>query len=226
VGVFSFSLNDNSPKIWSTFRAKLDPKENIYLKDAANATSAAPTYLEPKKIAGTYHVDGGLFATNPSMMGVAELLHHCDKLTTDDILLVSVGTGKVTGKNFDPEQGAGLYHWLVPSNIITMMMHASTLAADMQAQGIFRHYHHRVQIDIPSQLSKIDDPSKVKELKRFIEDYWNEHPDMLDGVIESITNGDTDNRLRGCLEKLQKSPLDEKSVDAIETDDGNNNYDL
>jgi len=45
----SYSLETDKPRTWSTFKAEDIPyKNNFYLKDAAGATSAAPTYFPPK----------------------------------------------------------------------------------------------------------------------------------------------------------------------------------
>lgn len=95
----SYSLDNDSPRVWSTFKAIRDDLHNHYLKDAAGATSAAPTYFAPKvtktKNGETYHdIDGGIYANSPTVLGVSWLLSANPGLTIQDIVIVSIGTGR------------------------------------------------------------------------------------------------------------------------------------
>jgi patatin-like phospholipase/acyl hydrolase len=206
ISVLSFSLKNDSIKVWSTFKAKISETENIYLKDVAGATSAAPIYLDPKKIPETndYHIDGGIYANNPTIMGIAELFSHCKNLTTENVIVVSLGTGKVGSTSFDHEAGTGIFQWLSrENNIIKMMMNANTSAVDVQAQQIFPRYH-RIQMDIPRHLNQIDNPLIVQELKEFAENYFLQNPDLLDGIISDIYVGGGINRLDSLCDAKQE----------------------
>jgi uncharacterized protein len=64
-----------------------------HMRDVAMATSSAPTYFPIFSMKGVGdHVDGGLWANNPSMVAISEAV----KLGIDpnDIHLLSVGTGE------------------------------------------------------------------------------------------------------------------------------------
>ena len=207
ISVLSFSSTNDSIKVWSTFKAKTSEAENITLKDAAGATSAAPTYLGPKKIPETndYHIDGGIYANNPTIMGVAELFLHYKNLTAEDVIVVSLGTGKVKSASFDHEAGTGIFHWFSQeNNIIKMMMNANTSAVDVQAQQIFPKYH-RIQMDIPRHLNQIDNPLIVRELKEYTENYFVQNPNLLDDIILDIAAGGNINRL-GSLCNAEQEP--------------------
>jgi patatin-like phospholipase/acyl hydrolase len=73
-----YSLDRDGPRLWSTYSALNNPNTNYFLKEAAGATSATPTYFPPKitETPGgqTYHdVDGGIFASSPTLIGMAAL---------------------------------------------------------------------------------------------------------------------------------------------------------
>lgn len=103
IATVSYSLDTDSPRVWSTFRAERDDSYNYYLKDAAAATSAAPTYFAPKVTTmadgRVFHdVDGGIYANSPTALGLGWLLEEHPELTVHDILVVSIGTGRFADK--------------------------------------------------------------------------------------------------------------------------------
>ncbi len=71
---------------------------DFYIKDVCRATSAAPTYFsvaEIYSIAGTRYplVDGGVFAHNPSITALLEVLKTYKTFKIDDVHILSLGTG-------------------------------------------------------------------------------------------------------------------------------------
>ncbi len=109
ITTISYSLDSDGPRLWSKYRAENEPEyHNYFLKDAAGATSAAPTFF-PIKVTKApngekfHDVDGGIFANSPTMIGVSEFLNykgiqmHSDKLT-----VVSIGTGRFKDEPLPP----------------------------------------------------------------------------------------------------------------------------
>jgi len=95
----SYSLDLDGPRVWSSFKAKNLVSYDLFLKDGAGATSAAPTYFPPKvtkdSASHTFHdVDGGIFANSPTFIGISEIINNNRSLDIDDITVVSIGTGK------------------------------------------------------------------------------------------------------------------------------------
>lgn len=111
-----------------------EDRENFYIKDIARATSAAPTYFEPKEVEslfGTRYalIDGGLFATNPVMCAYSEaedsVFPQKSFPSTKDMLILSIGTG--TEKEsylFKKFKNASIFKWIKP--IINIMMSANS----------------------------------------------------------------------------------------------------
>jgi patatin-like phospholipase/acyl hydrolase len=71
-------------------RLRYDWKEKIV--DVARATAAAPTFLAPfVKKSGLQLIDGGMFANNPIMIGIAECLGYL-KIPQHSIAALRIGT--------------------------------------------------------------------------------------------------------------------------------------
>lgn len=75
----SYSITDSQNCV---FKNKMIEAENynkynhFKLVDIIMASSSAPSYFEPYKIQDKYYVDGGLWANNPSMIGIIEALKY------------------------------------------------------------------------------------------------------------------------------------------------------
>jgi hypothetical protein len=61
------------------------------MRDAARATSAAPTFFPPAEILGSALIDGGVVANNPAMVGLLAALAAGRPLS--ETVIVSLGTG-------------------------------------------------------------------------------------------------------------------------------------
>ncbi|MCJ7753932.1 MAG: patatin-like phospholipase family protein [Thermoanaerobaculales bacterium] len=101
VVVTSYDLQTKSPVLFKSRDAKLDPDNDLLMRDAARATSAAPTYFPPLEMAwegieNRLLVDGGVYAKNPAMIGYIEGVTRARErgLRDSDVMVVSMGTGR------------------------------------------------------------------------------------------------------------------------------------
>lgn len=94
--------------------------------DVALSTAAAPVYFTPYNFEynnidtdninrGYHHIDGGVFANNPSLIGLTEALY-CLNIPIESIELVSLGTGERLLKQSDCNKKMGLKYWLNPAS--------------------------------------------------------------------------------------------------------------
>ena len=116
VMVASYDLEHRKPFFFKTDRAKEKPGHDWLMREAARATSAAPTYFEPEKLTADGEVfalcDGGVFANNPAMSAYAEARRRHPRA---QIRLVSLGTGQLTRKlHYEDVRGWGLIEWARP----------------------------------------------------------------------------------------------------------------
>ena len=101
--VTSYDIEQRKPYYFKTLRARESKDRNHYLRDAARATSAAPTFFEPALVSSMAQtptrrvlVDGGVFVNNPSLCGWVEAQSMADD--PGDVLVVSLGTGVTNRK--------------------------------------------------------------------------------------------------------------------------------
>jgi hypothetical protein len=124
----------------------------VKMVDAARATSAAPTYFEPVRVAGRALVDGGVFAINPAMMAYAEARGEVD-------VLASLGTGEHTRKlPLNDVRGWGRLEWAEP--IIDVVFDGSADAVDDQLSRLTGDDYIRLQTRLDVASDDLDDASK------------------------------------------------------------------
>jgi predicted acylesterase/phospholipase RssA len=94
--------------------------------DVALATSAAPTYLPVHPLRGLRLVDGGVFANNPSILGVAEAVSKFG-VALHDIRVLSIGTtSEVRARPSRLDRG-GLWAWR--RDAVDVILRGQSLAA-------------------------------------------------------------------------------------------------
>ncbi|MFT6556494.1 patatin-like phospholipase family protein [Sneathiella sp.] len=130
----SYDIEARAPYFFKSRQALKTDTRNHFLKDAARATSAAPTYFEPEMVmtepdTGLQRalIDGGVFVNNPAMCAYTEAVS--EGADPSDMLLVSLGTGITTRKiPFDEAKDWGALGWVRP--IISVMMDGTADATD------------------------------------------------------------------------------------------------
>ena len=131
------NLTKGEPHVFrSTHLPKAIHDKDIKIADAIIATTAAPTYFPHKQIGENAFVDGGVWAADPSMLAVAEAIRIQQftkkldpgaQIVTNDIHLLSVGTGRAQFSLKPPGADAGLLFWA--SRVADLM-------GTSQAQGV------------------------------------------------------------------------------------------
>ena len=115
------NLTKGEPHVFrSTHLPRALVDKDIKIADAVIATTAAPTYFPHRQIGDSAYVDGGVWSADPSMLAVAEairiqqFLKQLDPgapIVTNEIHLLSVGTG-ISNYSLTPPGGdAGLLFW-------------------------------------------------------------------------------------------------------------------
>lgn len=136
----SYDIERREPYFFKTRHATEQKDRNHYLRDAARATSAAPTFFEPaliksmaKKPTRRALVDGGVFVNNPGMCAYVEACSHGAQ--PEEILVVSLGTGTANRPiPYDDAKDWGAVGWIRP--IISVMMDGVADATDYQLRMI------------------------------------------------------------------------------------------
>ena len=126
----------------------------------AAATAAAPTFFQPLEDGGYTFVDGGVWANNPVMVALVDVLS-CFDVACENVRILSLGCGDdpyVVGR-LRVKMGGLLSWW----NIMFAAMRLQSLNALGQA-GLLIGAHRIIRADAPSQKKKIrlDDWMRAK----------------------------------------------------------------
>ncbi|MGV6944067.1 patatin-like phospholipase family protein [Sphingobacterium kyonggiense] len=186
---------------------------DFYLKDVCRATSAAPTYFsvaEIYSIAGTRYplVDGGVFAHNPAISALLEVLKTYKTFKIDDVHILSLGTGIAKNayryEDFKKQKAIS-----IGPALVDIMTSSSSESNDYFLRQLFRSVQHSanyIRIE-PSNMSSIqpalDDASKsnIQKIVSLADKLISDNESMLDALVLDLI-----------LDKEKKSQKKENGV--------------
>lgn len=134
VAVLAYDVEKRKPRLLSSYESP-----GIKMVSAASATSAAPIYYSTQEIDdGSWLIDGGIVANNPSLLGYSEakkVFPGCE------IKVLSIGTGINRRKINGPHSSKwGALNWL-RHDILGIMLESSMfdeIASDLMGNSYFR----------------------------------------------------------------------------------------
>jgi hypothetical protein len=157
-------------------RAELVYKVGLY-------TSAAPTYFP--SVDG--YVDGGVYASNPSMCALAQTQDNRYSPTPplSDVRLLSLGTGTslqyIKGKSLD----WGYAQWVKP--LINLMLDGTAGIADYQCSQLLCERYWRLAPVFPSGTTvPLDAVDRIPYMIEFAEEYPLRCPDDWQATLEWV----------------------------------------
>jgi patatin-like phospholipase/acyl hydrolase len=176
------------PYFFKTSKAKETPETDDFpLSVVARATSAAPTYFEALEAGGKALVDGGVFATNPAMCALAEVLNQED-LRPRDVVLLSLGCGQRTEKHsFDEIKDWGLVGWARP--ILDVVFDGVSDAVNYQLERVLSpNLYLRLQVELTLASDDLDDASEenLARLRSQAEDLISARSADLDALLAKL----------------------------------------
>ena len=144
----------------------------LLCKEAARATSAAPTYFEPTTLEWASEsrtlIDGGVFMNSPSVSAYAE----ARKLFPDDeIAMLSIGTGELTRAiPYEAAKTWGSALWVM--SLLDCMFDGVSKAADHQMRLFLGEDYLRLQTPLHYASDDMDDASQgnIRNLKQTAEE--------------------------------------------------------
>ena len=157
----AYDIHDRFAFFFRSSRARTDDEYDFSLRDAARASSAAPTYFEPIEVtdaagARTYPlIDGGIYAINPAMCAYAEVAAGGQELE----VLASFGTGTHTKHyEFSDVKGWGRLEWAQP--LIDMVFDGIADTVDVEAATLAGDRYKRFQAELRYASDALDDASE------------------------------------------------------------------
>lgn len=204
--ITSYDIHSRKPHFFKSWKArgeKLRPSEtaegrDFLLRDAARATSAAPTYFEPANVRSIngknfYLVDGGVYANNPVMCAysAAQILYP----NSSRYMIVSLGTGETQRQiAYDDAKGWGLVGWARP--LLYILFDGVSDVADYHMQQMFSNRDYfRFQADISSDPNDhnapnddMDDarPENIATLERLAHRILQDNKDRFSRLVNQL----------------------------------------
>ncbi len=155
------------PKLFHNFPGPGNDRHELAYK-VGLYTAAAPTYFP--SVDG--YIDGGVYANNPAMSGLAQTQDTRYRPTPvlDEVVLLSLGTGTslfyIRGKTLD----WGYIQWAKP--LINLMLDGISGIADYHCQQMLRDRYHRLAPVFPPDVSiPMDGVKKIPYMIRFAEGF-------------------------------------------------------
>jgi uncharacterized protein len=190
--VTAYDIERRQPIFFRSARAGEEPEHRDFrMRDVARATSAAPTYFEPHRLAAepprADHVliDGGVFANNPGMCALVDA--YAGRARTEDTLMVSLGTGTQTRTlPYEQARGWGLVGW--GRRLLDVVFDGASDAVDYQLAQLLRSRYHRFQTELDKARDDLDDASSenIDDLKLEAEELIDANARALDEVSEAL----------------------------------------
>jgi hypothetical protein len=159
--VTTYDMREPGPHFFKRWRARETVDRDAPMVDVGLATSAAPTYFPSHGLDGRALIDGGVFASNPSVAAVIEALKRRDEephhLGPDELLVVSLGTGHYeVGHPQSAVRRWGRLGWVWPRPdpaLVAAFLDGQSDAAHHWAEVLLNHEPGRAHPD-PAQQGK------------------------------------------------------------------------
>lgn len=163
-----------------------DREDDELLANVVLKSCSAPTYFPP--IANRY-VDGGLWANNPCMCGVAGYLSdHKDKVDLKDLKVLSLSSNGDYFKGYKVSGNMSLVRWLRP--IIDFELNCTEDAANFIAKALLADDNY-LRIDpVLDNDYQLDDLSRLDEYISIWKKYIREHEAEIKQFFRVYVNPD------------------------------------
>jgi predicted acylesterase/phospholipase RssA len=169
--------------------------------DVGLATTAAPTYLPAHPLRGLRLVDGGMWANNPTLVGIVEAVSTFG-CQLADIRVFSLGTTLDTGTRPDRLDHGGLLPWA--SDAIDVVLRGQTITADNHAHLLLgKERMLRVDPSVAAGELSLDHLSVERLLGRA--ERWSRHIGQAfkQRFIDDLHTSQTTKPLEGACSTLQ-----------------------
>jgi uncharacterized protein len=198
--VTSYDIEHRRPYFFKRRKARAEQERNWLMRQAARATSAAPTYFEPALLRAEDRddslalIDGGVFANNPTMCAYVEAVSLWPE--EDDFLVLSLGTGELVRPiPYDQARGWGLAKWAQP--LLGVVFDGVSDTVDYQLQQLCNDAastvdaYTRFQVTLTEGNDDMDDASRtnINALKRLARNLVLDRDQELDQLCTRLTTG-------------------------------------
>jgi patatin-like phospholipase/acyl hydrolase len=151
----SYSLDTDDVYVFKTpHHPRLRRDGSELMVEVAMATAAAPTFLPVFRLRNNRLIDGGVWATNPTLVGVAEAISMLG-IAPSAIHVLSLGTTDAVTSNKKSLDRGGLLQWARPG--VKILVRAQSLGTFHAAEHLIGPDRiERVDHKVPDRLFNLD----------------------------------------------------------------------
>jgi patatin-like phospholipase/acyl hydrolase len=151
----SYSLDADDVYIFKTpHHPKLRRDHKTPMVDVGMATTAAPTFLPAYRLGNNRLIDGGVWANNPTLVGVAEAVSMLGA-TLSEIYVLSLGTTDPVARNRESLDRGGFVQWARASTRV--FLRAQSFGTFHAAEHLVGADHiHRIDARVPDRMFRLD----------------------------------------------------------------------
>jgi len=197
--ITSYDTERRTPHLFkSRPRARGDEDLNFYMRDAARATAAAPTFFEPAHIKPVPEngesyclVDGAVLAQNPALTAYVEARKIFPQAKR--FVILSLGTGQTVHRfSYSEMRNWGYLDWVSPVKgvpLSSMMTDAQSESANHQLARLPDVQFFRLDGELHGVSDAMDDASSenIMHLRRLAFEIMHNHSEKLDRVCDILS---------------------------------------
>jgi patatin-like phospholipase/acyl hydrolase len=161
----SYDLGEDDVYLFKTphhLRLRRDHRQPMW--SVAMATAAAPTYFPAFRLPGEHVrlIDGGVWANNPAMVGVAEAVSMFGA-PLEEIRVLSLGTTAKTDVRSPRLDNSGILRWIRAPNVVDVFLRGQSTGAFAQVRHLIGE-HNAYRLDPPGPEGAALDCCSAEEL--------------------------------------------------------------
>jgi len=195
--ITTVDLTTAKPRFYkSGYFSRNEGRKTEKLKDVIVASASAPAFFPVAKELeySSYLVDGGVVSNNPSLVALIDGLEICkrDNIKNEDIVLLSVGTGKVCEMPYDVEKLEDTQIGWISENkaIIELLMTSQSKLTEFQTKFLCDTLgikYKRINPELGQKIA-LDEYRKINILKNLGDIYKEDEKWILENLKE-VNNG-------------------------------------
>lgn len=162
----SYSLTKDQPYLFRTPHCEhLRQDWKVEAWKVALATSAAPTYFPvSNEIGGIRHIDGGIWANNPTMVGIVEAHRFLDT-PLDKISVFNICPLSDVRNRPKWLSNAGIVQWAVPGHLTDVIMRSQSIGIFNQSSNLLSTDSvFRLDPCVQSKVFALDSANSIDEI--------------------------------------------------------------
>lgn len=192
LAVTTFDRLTSLPVVLSTRDARTNSAYDLPIRQAARATSAAPTFFPPLVLTwggrDREFVDGGVWANNPSGVAISESIALTSErgLTGSSVVLVSLGTGVVPGGSILDGNGS----WLGTAKDLAGLATSVWAGEVLARRAVGNAKYRRFQVIDPRVAGAMNDPStgRLAVLREAAESMIQHESTAIDTLVAELNS--------------------------------------